>query len=39
MMQPQEPKNITINEEPTIISDVTYQSKRSFKRISVDVRK
>ena len=39
MIQPQEPNNISINEEPATISDVTYQSKRSFKPISMDIRK
>ena len=39
MIQPQEPNHISINEESTTISGVTYQSKRSFKRISMDIRK
>ena len=39
MIQPQEPNNISINEELATISDVTYQSKRSFKPISMDIRK
>ena len=39
MLQPQEPNHISINEEPAIMFDVTYQRKRSFKPISMDIRK
>ena len=39
MIQPQEPNHISINEDPTTISDGTYQRKRSFKPISTDIRK
>ena len=39
MIQPQEPNHILINEEHTIIFDVTYQRKRSFKPISMDICK
>ena len=38
-LQPQEPNHISINEEPTTMFDVTYQRKRSFKPISMDIRK
>ena len=37
--QPQEQNHTSINEEPTTISDVTYQRKRFFKPISMDIRK
>ena len=39
MIQPQEPNHISINKEPTTISDLTYQRKRSFKPINMDIRK
>ena len=39
IIQSQEPNHISINEEPTIISDVAYQRKRSFKPISTYIWK
>ena len=39
MIQPQEPNRISINAEIATISDVTYQRKRSFKPISMDIQK
>ena len=39
MIEPQEPNRILINEEPTTMLDVTYQRKRSFKPISMDICK
>ena len=39
ILQPQEPNNIFINEEPIIIAGVTYQRKKSFKSTSIDIRK
>ena len=39
MIQPQEPNHILINEEPTFISDVTYQRRSCFKPISMDIHK
>ena len=39
MIQPQDANHISIKEEPTTISDVTHQRKRSLKPISMDIHK
>lgn len=35
----QEPNNASINEKPTISSNLTYKRERSFKSTSMDIRK